>query len=103
MAGTRMVKRKRNRYSPEFKAEAVELMQRSDRPVIEIATELGVSEQSLYRWAQQSKVDVQADPDGPLTTAERTELAALRRRVKEVEMERDFLKKTAAYFAGAKK
>lgn len=98
-----MAKRKRNRYSPEFKAEAVELMRRGGKPVAELAQELGVSEQSLYRWSEQAKIDEKADPEGPLTTAERAELAALRRQLRAVEQERDFLKKTAAYFAAAKK
>ncbi|RMG95073.1 MAG: IS3 family transposase, partial [Deltaproteobacteria bacterium] len=43
----------RKRYSSEFKAEAVRLMQTSDKPVAEIAEDLGISEQSLYRWARQ--------------------------------------------------
>lgn len=98
-----MTKRKRNRYSPEFKAEAVELMRRGDKPVTRVAEELGVSEQSLYRWAEVAKTDEKADPQGPLTTAERAELVGLRKRLRDVEQERDFLKKTAAYFASAKK
>jgi transposase len=98
-----MAKRKRTRYSPEFKAEAVELVRRGGRSVAELAAELSVSEQSLYRWVERARIDEKADPEGPLTSSERTELSALRRRLKEVEQERDFLKKTAAYFASAKK
>lgn len=98
-----MAKRKRPRYTDEFKAEAVKLMRRGGRPIAEIAAELGVSEQSLYRWAERARIDEEADPEGPLTSSERAELTALRRRLKEVEQERDFLKKTAAYFASAKK
>jgi len=103
MARTEVTKRKRNRYSEEFKAEAVEVLRRESRPVAQVAAELGISEQSLYRWAERARVDERADPQGPLTSSERAELTALRRRLREVEQERDFLKKTAAYFAGAKK
>ena len=72
----------RKRYSPEFKAEAVRLMQTSDKPVAEIAEDLGVSEQSLYRWARQMRIDEAGDPNGPLTSAERKEIQRLRREVR---------------------
>jgi transposase len=91
------------RYTAEFKAEAVELVRRGGRPIAQLASELGVSEQSLYRWVQRAAIDEKADPSGPLTTSERAELASLRRRLREVEMERDFLKRTAAYFASGRK
>ena len=103
MAWTQVAKHKRPRYPAEFKAEAVKLMRRGGRPVAEIAAELGVSEQSLYRWAERARIDEEDQPDGPPTSSERAELTALRKRLKEVEQERDFLKKTAAYFASAKK
>lgn len=96
-------KKKRNRYTPEFKAEAVRMMRSSDKSVAELAEDLGISEQSLYRWARQFGVDEKADPKGPLTTAEREELARLRRELRQVRQERDFLKKTASYFASDKR
>jgi transposase len=98
-----VAKQKQSRYTSEFKAEAVELVRRDTRSIAQLASDLGVSEQSLYRWVQRATIDEKADPSGPLTTAERAELASLRRRLREVEMERDFLKKTAAYFAGARR
>ena len=91
------------RYTPEFKAEAVRLMRTSEKAVSEIAEDLGVSEQTLYRWAKQIRIDQQSDPHGPLTTAEREELNKLRREVRKLRQERDFLKKTAAYFARQKR
>jgi transposase len=91
------------RYTAEFKAEAVELVRHGGRPIAQLASELGVSEQSLYRRVQRAAIDEKADPSEPLTTSERAELASLRRRLREVEMERDFLKKTAAYFASGRK
>jgi len=98
-----VAKRKRNRYTAEFKAEAVRMMRASGKPTAELAKDLGLSEQSLYRWARQSDIDTKAEANGPLTTAEREELTKLRRELKKVEQERDFLKKTAAYFASEKR
>jgi len=103
MASKKMSVRKRPQYDDEFKAEAVRLMQLGGKPVADLAAELGVSEQSLYRWSSQAKIDKEADPQGPLTSAERAEIVALRRQLKNVEQERDFLKKTAAYFASSKR
>lgn len=88
----KVTKRKRNRFTPEYKAEAVRVMRSSDKPVAEVAKDLGLSEQSLYRWARQLDVDVKADPSGPLMSAEREELARLRRELRQVQQERDFLK-----------
>lgn len=101
--GVQVAKKTTNkRYKPEFKAEAVRMMKASGRPVAEVAKDLGVSEQSLHRWAKRFGIDEKADPNGPLTTAEREELTRLRRELKRVQQERDFLKKTAAYFASEK-
>ena len=74
------------------------MMQAAGKPVAEVAKDIGVSEQSLYRWARQLGVDAKADPSGALTTSEREELSRLRRELRKVEQERDFLKKAAAYF-----
>ena len=79
------------------------MMRSSDKPVAELAEDLGISEQSLYRWAKQFSVDEKNDPKGPLTSAERAELTRLRRELKQVQQERDFLKKTSAYFASEKR
>jgi len=98
-SGVQVARRKNKRFTPEFKAEAVRMMRTAGKPVAEIAKDIGVSEQSLYRWARQLGVDTKADPSGALTTSEREELTRLRRELRKVEQERDFLKKTAAYFA----
>lgn len=88
------------RYPAEFKRDAVELVRSSpDRTVAEIATELGVSDQSLRKWVDQSRIDVGGDRGGALTTAEREELRRLRREVSELRKEKEILRKAAAYFA----
>jgi transposase len=84
-------------YPPEFRREAVELVRFSGRPLREIAEGLGVTDQSLRNWVKQAEVD--AGRAAGLTGDEKVELRELRRRVRILEMERDVLKKAAAFFA----
>lgn len=91
--------RKRRSFTAEFKAEAVRIARTSGKTIPQVAHELDLTETSLRAWVKQAEVDEHPDPQGPLTTEERTELSRLRRELRTVEMERDFLKKTAAYFA----
>lgn len=51
------------------------------------------------RWVKQAQIDQAAATNGALTTEERQELVKLRREVKRLQMEREFLKKAAAFFA----
>ena len=60
---------------------------------------MGLTESALRKWVKQAQVDRQSDPQGPLTSAERQELNELRRELKRIRMERDFLKKVATFFA----
>ncbi|MBV1858922.1 MAG: transposase [Nannocystaceae bacterium] len=55
------------------------MMRTADKPVVEVAEDIGVSEQSLYRWAKQLGVGAKAASAGVLTTSEREELTRLRR------------------------
>jgi transposase len=73
-------------------------MVRSGRSVPDVAEALGVSQQSLRNWVRQAQLDARERDDG-LTTAEREELRALRRKVRRLEQERDLLKRAAAFFA----
>ena len=91
--------RKKKRYTKEFKAEAVRLTRESGQPVEQTAKDLGISESSLRRWFQQADVDAGKGPVGALQSSEREELIQLRRDLRKVTMERDFLKKAAAFFA----
>lgn len=99
MRPTKKQNRARRTFTPEFKAEAVRIVRTSGRTVQAVARELDLTPTCLRTWVQQAEVDGQQDPQGALTTDERAELVRLRRELRTVEMERDFLKKTAAYFA----
>ena len=84
-------------YPPEFKREAVELYRSSDKSIPKMADELGIASESLRRWIRQHEVDA-GERDG-FTTAEREELIKLRREVRLLKQEREFLKKAAVFFA----
>ena len=94
-----MAKRKRRAFTREYKAEVVELIRRSGRSIGAISKELGLTETAVRRWVEQAEIDQGDGASGALTTAERDELSHLRRRVKQLEMEREILKKAAAFFA----
>ena len=94
-----MERRKRSRYSAEFRAEAAKLVLDEGRSATVVAEELGVATSTLCAWVQQARVDGGKGHKGALTTAEKQELSQLRREVKQLRMEREILKKAAAFFA----
>ena len=94
-----MSKRKRRKFTKEQKAEAVRLVRTSGESLAQVARNLGIGDNSLRHWVKQADIDEGKGPEGALTTAEREEMRVLRRQLKRVTMERDFLKKAAAYFA----
>ncbi|MFZ3475637.1 transposase [Streptomyces sp. 2.9] len=87
------------RYTAEFRRDAVALVRSSGRTVTEIAREIGVSAEGLRNWVNQDKTDRGEGPAGALTTEEREELRRLRREVRELQAEKEILKKAAAFFA----
>ena len=92
-----MSKRKRRSFTKEYKAEVVGLISKGGRSIGAVARELDLSETAVRRWDAQAEIDSGGGPAGALTTAEREELAALRKRVKTLEMEREILKKATAF------
>ena len=94
-----MSRRKRRAFTPEFKTEAVRLTQVGERSIAQVAKDLDLTETALREWVKRAEVDAGKGPPGALATAEREELVRLRREVKRLEMEREILKKAAAFFA----
>jgi transposase-like protein len=85
-------------HPPEFRQRAVELARMREKPISEIASDLGISESCLRNWVKQADLDEGRRDDG-LTTAERAELVQLRRELRVAKMEIDILKRASAYFA----
>jgi transposase len=83
------------RFSPEFKAEAVRMVQETEVPAATIAQQLGIGKGTLCRWVGAGR----PQPREPLTEDERSELRRLRRENLQLQMERDILKKATAFFA----
>lgn len=93
-----MARRQRRKYTPEQRADAVRVVRKVGN-LAKVARELDLTPSALRSWVQQADIDEGQGGDGALTTAEREELRRLRRENQTLEMERDFLKKAAAFFA----
>ena len=87
--------RTRKKYSEEFKREAVQLMETSGKPVAEIARELGMNDNNLYRWRRLYGSDVSAAPNGSAASVSEleAEVKRLKRENEVLRQERDVLKK----------
>ena len=92
-------KRKRRFFDAAFKAEAVRLCKVGDRTIGQVARDLDLTETALRDWVRRAAIDAGEGPAGELTTSEREELQRLRRENKRLQMEREILKKAAAFFA----
>ncbi len=91
--------RPRRFFTKEFKAEAVRLVKEGGQGVRQVAKDLDLTETALRDWIRRADIDGGKGPPGALTTAEREEIAALRKRVRVLEMEREILKRAATFFA----
>lgn len=89
------MKRDRRAFSQEFKEEAVGLVRRSGKSANQVAKELGINQTTLSRWQREAD-DAPPRTHGFLVAEE---LKQLRREVERLRMERDTLKKAAAFFA----
>lgn len=92
--------RERQRFTKEFKLEAVRQLELGQKPATQLALELGVARSRLYKWQAQLKAGklLHARPGRP-KLAEESEVSRLRRELKRVTEERDILKKAQGYFA----
>jgi transposase len=94
-----MGRRKRRTFTPEYKAEVVKLVRTSGKTIGQVSSELELTETAVRGWVRRAEIDEKRDPHGPLTSEERAEVTRLRRELRTVTMERDFLRKAAAFFA----
>jgi transposase len=98
MQDSKKQRRARRSFTDEFKAGAVALVLDEGKAVAQAARDLGLAESVVGRWVTQARADRSNGATG-LTTAEREELSRLRKENRELRMERDILKKAAAFFA----
>jgi transposase len=91
-------KRARRQFTDEFKAGAVRLVLDEGKSVAQVARDLDLTASALGGWVKQARADRDGGKSG-LTTEEKAELAALRKENRQLRVERDILKKAAAFFA----
>jgi transposase len=92
-----------SKFPEQFRKDAVELVRSSDRPLRQVARELGVNHETLRNWVRTAERAEAAAQQGGVSSgvsaSEQEELRALRKRVAELELEKEILRKAAAYFA----
>lgn len=86
-----------NKYTKEFKEEAAKLVTEHGFSQAEAGRRLGVTDKNIYRWVKDSKIP--KPPQKSLLTADQEELKQLRKEVTQLRLEREILKKAAAFFA----
>jgi transposase len=94
---TKSRRRVRRQFTEEFKAGAVRLVLDEGRTIGAVARELDLTETAFRRWVEQARADRTAGKTG-VTTAERAELARLRKENRQLRMDREILVKAAAFF-----
>ena len=92
-------KRTRRTFTDEFRAGAVSLVLEKGKTMAQVARDLDLTQSTLGRWVEQARADAGKSTRGTLTTEEKEELARLRKENRELRMERELLKKWAAFFA----
>lgn len=95
---------KRRQFTREFKLEAIRLAQLGEKPINEVAHDLGIRPDVLRSWKRQleGRAGLSGDevfPGNGKVTSQEEEIRRLRRELEVTRQERDFLKKAAAYFA----
>ena len=89
--------RRRKNYTPAYRREAARLVIDTGRPIAQVAREIGVGDPLLGRWVALERARTDQPPQA-LDVDERAELARLRTENAELRMDREFLKKAAAFF-----
>jgi transposase len=91
--------RRRRSFTSEFKAEIVDLCQRGDRSVGQVAKDFDLTETAVREWVEQAERDAGSRQDGGLTSVERRELAELRRENRRLRGDVEILKRATAFLA----
>jgi transposase len=102
MANERKSRRPRRQFDDDFKAQAVRLVLDEGKTVGAVARDLDLTETALREWVKRARADRTHGRTG-LTTAEREELARLRKETRILREEREILKKAAAFFANERR
>lgn len=89
---------KRRKFSPQFRAEAVQFVLETGKPVAEVARDLQINEGTLGNWVNAWRRD-NPDPVPDLSPVERARVAEMEAEIRRLRMENEFLKKAAAFFA----
>ncbi len=88
----------RRKFSPQFKAEAVQMVLQTEKPVAEVARDLGIHEGTLGNWVNIWRRDhPESEPD--LSPVELARVQEMEDEIRRLRMENEFLKKAAAFFA----
>jgi transposase-like protein len=88
----------RRRFSPQFKAEAVQMVIETGKSIAEVARDLGINDGTLANWVNAYR-RAHPEPDQPLSPVERVRVKELEDEVRRLRLENEFLKKAAAFFA----
>jgi len=88
----------RRRFSAQFKAEAVQMVIETGRPIAEVARDLGIHDGTLGNWVN-AYCRAHPEPDQPMNPVERARVQELEDEIRRLRMENEFLKKAAAFFA----
>ncbi len=96
---SKKLRRKRRTFTKQFKDGAVRLVLEEGKSLSAVGRDLDVHGSVVSGWVKQAKADAGRGPPGALTTSEKEELTRLRRENRQLRMERDILKKAAAFFA----
>ena len=91
--------KKRRIFTDEYRAQVVQICELPGKSVGKVAAELGLTPSAVWKWVRQARIDAGGGSSASLTTAEREELAALRRENRQLRQEREILKRAATFFA----
>lgn len=89
----------RRSFTQEFKLEAVKLAKEPNQSISKVAENLGLSQSVLRKWLKQVETDGGSGPAGMLTSLERQEFSAQKKEIRQLRIEKEILKKAAAFFA----